>query len=94
MFPNESFSCLNWKYYNNKPDCIFNKSCQLLPNNINHFNTDLMENYVDVYNTPGINRGKEFPNCPQGFYPFKKKCIQLCRNCKTGICDGGNCYNI
>ena len=22
MFPNESFSCLNWKYYNNKPEQV------------------------------------------------------------------------
>lgn len=88
LYRNERFSCL----YYNKPDCILNSTCQLPPNNINFFDTN--ENFVDVYNSPGLNKGQYYPNCPQGFYPSKKKCVQICRNCKTGVCHDGDCYAV
>ena len=35
---NEHFQNLDLKYYHNDEDCIFNRSCQLPPNNINFYN--------------------------------------------------------
>ena len=116
IFQNQEnfISLLDSKYYYNKPDCIFNKSCQIPYNNINFYDNSsrcqcnkktisqckkkcyMKEGFVEVYNTPGINTGKQYPNCPQGFIPNKnlKKCEQICRNCKTGICTEGECYGI
>ena len=55
-----------------------------------------IEDFVNVQNTPGINKGEQYPVCPQGFYPYKKykKCAQLCRGCKTGICYHGYCSSV
>lgn len=55
-----------------------------------------VETFVDVYNTPGLNVGNNYPDCPQGFYPNRqyKKCVQFCRGCKTGICNSGYCSHI
>ena len=48
----------------------------------------MKEGFVSVTNSPGINTGGQFPNCPQGFKPTKDgKCVQFCRGCKTGVCE-------
>ena len=30
-------------------------------------------------------------NCPQGYLKSKNNCVQICRHCKTGVCNKGLC---
>ena len=54
-----------------------------------------IEDFVSVTNSPGLNRGGQHPNCPQGFKPYSNgRCVQFCRGCKTGVCNHGECIGI
>lgn len=66
--------------------CFKNKSCPCMKN---------IEEFVNVTNSPGINTGGQFPNCPQGFTPTKDgRCVQFCRGCVTGLCHNGVCSSV
>ena len=82
----------NINFFDNSPKCPCGKKT------VNQCKKKccMREGFVDVYNTPGLNTGQQYPNCPQGFIPDKnnKECVQVCRNCKTGVCTEGECYGI
>ena len=53
------------------------------------------ENFINVTNTPGLNNGRQYPLCPQGFTRTDdQRCVQFCRGCKTGICENGFCIHV
>ena len=53
-----------------------------------------IEDFVGVTNTPGLNLGRYYPHCPQGFTQDDGNCVQFCRGCKTGVCEHGECASI